>query len=99
MTTANNRSFSAVKLCREPNHLLLDESKVLYSIYSIYSIKYIVKGGAFGKKQQLLQVSGIFQQTIASPSHLCPAVQENKATQVLLWNMDPFCMQIKILQK
>ena len=91
--------FFPVKLRCEPNHLLLDESKVLYSIYSIYSIKYIVKGGAFGKKQQLLQVSGIFQQTIASPSHLCPAVQENKATQVLLWNMDPFCFQIHILQK
>ena len=51
------------------------------------------------KKGQLLQVSGIFQQTIASPSHLCPAVQEIKATQVLLWNMDPFCFQIHILQK
>ena len=95
MTTANNRSFSAVKLCREPNHLLLDESKVVYLAKKRLKIIF----GQLQKKGQLLQVSGIFQQTIASPSHLCPAVQENKATQVLLWNMDPFCMQIKILQK
>ena len=37
VTTANNRSFSAVKLCREPNHLLLDECQVPFFLESSQS--------------------------------------------------------------